>query len=189
MIASALRSFTTKLSTTTPRERAGIAALAAIAAITAAVYAMDWAGARSEAAATATQRAAESESVLSAFGNETYRQRIATASGDAWRWSQANDAFAGETVLAELDSMCQQAGFSDPRVALVEQPAARGQVGAIEVSINAEFSWASLLAFLEALEGSELNYSIRSIDVAEDSGVQRIALAVSAPTISTEETP
>lgn len=189
MIADALRDVTAKLNATTPRERAGIAMLAAIAAVTGAVYAMDWAGSSAEAAATATQRAGESAAVLSAFGNEAYRQRLASAAGDAWRWSQANDAFAGETVLAELDSMCQQAGLNDARVALVEQPASQGQVGAIEVSINAEFDWAGLLAFLEALEGSELNYAVRSIDVAEDSGVQRIALAVSVPTINAEATP
>lgn len=189
MIADALRDLTVKLNATTPRERAGIAALAAIAAVTGAVYAMDWAATRADAAASATQRAGESEAVLSAFGNETYRQRLASSAGDAWRWSQANDAFAGETVLAELDALCQQAGFNDARVALIEQPAAQRQVGAIAVSINAEFDWAGLLAFLEALEGAELNYTIRSIDVAEEEGAQRIALAVSVPTISAEATP
>lgn len=189
MIADALREFTAKLSETTPRERAGIAALVAIAAVTGAVYAMDWASTSADAAATASQSAAEGQAMLSAFGNEAYRQRLATEAGNAWRWSQANDAFAGETVLAELESMGQQAGFNDARVALVEQPAAQGQVGAIEVSINAEFNWASLLAFLEALENSELNYAVRSIDVAEDEGAQRIALAVSVPTIGVEQTP
>ncbi|MEQ1490285.1 MAG: hypothetical protein ABL932_07010 [Terricaulis sp.] len=187
MIAATLRDVALKLSGTTPRERAGLAALGAIAAVTAAVYALDWADNSAAAAAAATQSAAESEEMLSAFSNQSYRQRLGVEAGNAWRWSQADDALAGETVLAELESMCQQAGFNDPRLALVEQPAAQGQVGAIGVSINAEFNWASFLAFLEALQSSDLNYTIRSIDVAESEGVQRMALSISVPTIRAEE--
>ena len=188
MIAAAVRGFAAKLRQTTPRERAGLAALVAIAALTAAVYGMEWASTNAAAAASATQTASESEAMLSAFQSETYRQRLSTQAGNAWRWSQASDAFAGETVLAELDSMSQQAGFNEPRVALVEQPAAEGQVGAIEASISADFDWTSFLAFLDALEESELSFTIRSIDVAEEAGAQRIALIITVPTIAESET-
>lgn len=187
MIVDTFRSVSGKLSGATPRERAGLAALAAIGALTAAIYAMDWAGARSLAADTAAQRAADGEAMLSTLQNAAYRQRLATDSSNVWRWSQSSDAFAGETVLVELDSLSQQAGFNDAHVALVERPASQGQIGAIEASITADFDWASFLAFLEALEGAEFNYAVRSIDVAEEAEAQRVALIIIVPTIAPDE--
>lgn len=187
MIANAIRGLGAKLSETTPRERAGLAALVAVGALTAAMYAMDWAGASSVAANTAAQRAADSEAMLSMLQNATYRQRLATASSNVWRWSQSSDAFAGETVLAELDSLSQQAGFNNSNIALVERPATQGQIGAIEVSITADFDWTSFLAFLEALEGEELNFAVQSIDVSEEAEAQRVALIVTVPTIAPDD--
>lgn len=189
MIADAVRSFAMKLGATTPRERAGIALLAAIGAITAAVYAVDWANGRAEAAATATQTAAEASVLQSAFEDEGYRRLLASESGKAWRSARAADTFASEEVLTELEALTQQAGFADPRVALVEQPAQRGRVGVIEASISADFDWGSFLALLEAFEASELSYSVRSIDVSEGDGVQGMALIVAVPVIATGEAP
>ena len=187
MIADTVRNLNAKLRAVTPRERAGLAALAAIGALTAAVYASDWAGTSSLAANTAAQHAADSEATLATLQNAAYRQRLSTESSNVRRWSQSSDAFAGETVLAELDSLAQQAGLNNAHVALVEQPAAQGQIGAIEASVTADFDWSSFMAFLESLEGAEANFAVRSIDVAEEADAQRIALIVTMPTIAPDD--
>ena len=186
MIADTVRNLNAKLRAVTPRERAGLAALAAIGALTTAVYAMDWAGTSSLAANTAAQHAADSEATLATLQNAAYRQRLSTESSNVRRWSQSSDAFAGETVLAELDSLAQQAGLNNAHVAL-EQPAAQGQIGAIEASVTADFDWSSFMAFLESLEGAEANFAVRSIDVAEEADAQRIALIVTMPTIAPDD--
>ena len=106
-----------------------------------------------------------------------------------WRWSRSADAFSGEEMLADLEALCAQAGFNEPRVELVEQGRPEGRVGSIEASISATFEWASFLALLEALEGSEFSLTVRSIDVTEGGDAQRVTIVVSAPVISPSEAP
>jgi hypothetical protein len=189
VIADAVRTFAAKLSGTTPRERAGLAMLAAIAALTAAVYAADWAGQSARAAATATQTASDSEALRSVFADDTQRRRLAVASGDVWRASRRADAFATEEILTEIELLCMQSGFGDPRVALVQSTPSRGQVGAVDVSVTTDFDWRAFLSLLEALEGAELSISVRSIDVSEVEGAQSLALVVSVPVINAGEGP
>jgi hypothetical protein len=186
MIADAARAFVTKLSGATPRERAGAAILAAIAAITAAVYAVDWAGASAREAEEATQSVSDVAALESVFADEGYRRVIASEAGKVWRLSRTADALAGEEIVTELEALGMQAGFGDPRVTLLEQTSARGRVGALEASISAEFDWSAFLAFLEALESSELSYAVRSIDISEGDSAQRMTLVVSAPLIDGE---
>jgi hypothetical protein len=189
MIAGAVRTFTAKLGGATPRERAGLALLGAIAAVTAAVYAWDWANSSAVEAATATQSAAEAATLETAFADEGYRRLLAAETGRIWHWSRSADAIAGEEVVMELEALCMQAGFNEPRVVLVEQSAARGRVGALEASIAADFDWASFLALLEAFEASELSIAVRSIDVSDGGGAQQMTLVVAVPVINGEEAP
>lgn len=189
MIAGAVRTFKTKLNSSTPRERAGLALLGAIAAVTAAVYALDWANVSAAEAAAATQSAAEAETLETAFADEGYRRLLAAETGKVWRWSRSADAFAGEEIVTQLESLCVQAGFNEAQVGLIEQTAARGRVGALEASITADFDWRSFLALLEAFETSELSIAVRSIDVGEGDGAQRMTLVVAAPVVNGEDTP
>ena len=189
MITNAVSTFAAKLNRTTPRERAGLAMLAAIAAITVAVYAIDWAGQSARAAATATQTAADSEALSSIFADDMQRHRLAVASGDVWRSSRRADAFASEEIMTEIESLCMEAGFNDPRVALVQSPPARGQVGAVDVSVTSEFDWRAFLSLLEGLRDSELSISVQSIDVNETDGAQSLAIVLSVPVINAGDEP
>jgi hypothetical protein len=189
MIADVARTLMQKLNAATPRERAAMAVLGAIAAITAVVYAIDWAGQRGTAAASATQAASETASLQSTFEDEGYRRVLASESGTMWRLSRTADAFAAEEVVTELEALCTQAGFGEPRVALVDQTQMRGRVGVLEASISADFSWAAFLALLQLFEASELSFSVRSIDVSEGDGQQRMTLVVGVPVIEGADTP
>jgi hypothetical protein len=189
MIADAARAFAQKMNAATPRERAGLALLAAIAAITAVVYAVDWAGHRADAAASALQAASETETLQTTFADEGYRRVLASESGKMWRLARTADAFAAEEVVTELEALCLQAGFGEPRVALVEQTTMRGRAGMLEASISADFDWSAFLALLESLQSSELSFSVRSIDVAEGEGQQRMTLVVAVPVIDGAQTP
>ena len=189
MIADTLREWSGKLSAVTPRERAGLAALCAIAALTALVYAMDWAATSDRTASSATQAAAEGEALQSTFQSEVYRRRISVAAGDVWRWSRSDDAFAAEEVRAELEALCFQAGLNEPGITLIEQEQPDGRVGSLQASVSAGFDWNSFLALLEAFEASDLSFAVRSIDVSEEEGAQRLTMVIAAPLIRVEETP
>jgi len=160
--------------------------LAAIAAITGVVYAADWAGQNARAAATATQTATDNEALQALFSDDTQRRRLAVASGDVWRASRRADAFATEEILAEIESLFMQSGFGDPRFALVESQPTRGQVGTVDVSVTTDFDWRAFLSLLEAIEGSELNIGVRSIDVSESEGAQSLSLVMSVPVINAD---
>ena len=51
----------------------------------------------------------------------------------------------------------------------------------------ANFDWTSFLALLEAFKDSDLSFAVRSIDVSEEEGAQRMALVVSVPLINEDE--
>ncbi len=188
MIAAAARAFAIKFNETTPRERAGLAALAAIAAIISVIFAMDRASTSSRAARTATQAAADVASLQTTFQDETYRRRLSVAAGDVWRWSRGEDAFAGEEILTELETLCLQSGLNGPRIALIEQAPQQGRIGRLEASVTADFDWGSFLALLEAFEASDLSFAVRSIDVGEEEeGAQRLTFVVSVPLINTDD--
>lgn len=187
MIADALHIVSQKLSAATARERAGLAFLAAIAAIAAAVYAVDWANTSAREAESATQASADATMLEAAFADDGYRRLLASETGKVWRWSRTADAFAGEEILTELEAMAAQAGFGDVRTALVETEPARGRVSVLQASIDASFDWGSFLALLEELEAAELSYVVRSVDVSEGEGAQRITLVVYVPVINGED--
>lgn len=188
MIASAARMFATKWHDSTPRERAGLAVLAAIVALTALFYAVDWAGARADAARVATQTAADRQALLTGFQDERYRLQLSTGADQVWRWSRAADPLAIEEVLAELESLTAQAGFGETNIALIETAEdQRGQVNPLLASISADFDWASFIGLLEAIEGSELSIAVRSVDVSETGEGQRVTITVAAPLITTRE--
>ena len=74
-------------------------------------------------------------------------------------------------------------------VELVEQPQARGRVGALDASITATFDWASFLALLETIGDADQSIAVRSIDVVDEDGAQRMSLVVTVPVIETERAP
>lgn len=189
MIAESARTVVTKLREATPRERAGLAVLAALLTCTAAVYAMDWAASSAEAAASAAQRSADAVATLSALEGAGYRQQLETDSAKVWRWSRVADDFAGEETLAELEAMAAQAGFGDAVVALVEQPPPQDRVATIEASISGSFDWGSFLGLLEAVGDSDLSIVVRSVDVSDEADAQRMTVVLSVPVIEAEARP
>lgn len=185
MIAAA-RDFAMKLSQTTPRERAGLAALAAIGALTAVVYAVDWASTSAQAAATATQAAADSLVLQTNFQDEGYRQQLASGASRVWRWSRPSDTLVGDEISTELEALCLQAGFVEPRVTLLDHESSPARVNTLEASISAAFEWTNFLALLEAFESADLSFTVRSIDVSDEDGAQHLTLVVAVPIISAD---
>lgn len=184
MIAEAAQSLNARWRQTTPRERAGLSILAAIAAITLAIYAVDWANTSADAATEAAQSVVDAEAVQASVGEPTYQRRISVAAGDVYRWSRVGGELAAEEMVVELEAMAQRAGFSEPAVSLVEQDQAEGRVSALQYSVASDFNWNAYLEFLEELENYEASLSVVSVDVSESDGGQRMALLVSVPFIT-----
>ncbi len=181
MIASTVQAIARTVSGSTPRERAGLALLAAVAAVTAAFYALEWASASGRGAARVTQQAAERATMLSVFSNEEFRNRVALSVGNAWRSGLAADELSGEEMLMELETYAQQAGFSDVQITLLEPSGGEGRVTLQPVAISAAFDWGSMIALLETLESTERSYAVQSIDVVGEEGAQQLTLVVAVP--------
>ena len=182
MIAAALRPIASRLNALTPRERGGLAMLAAILTVTAAVYAADWAGTRATAADIAAQAAANAQALRASFDDEAYVRRLSEETANVWRSARIEDPLADDEMLAEIEALCAQAGLSDVQVALIEGER-QGLVSTADVSINAGFDWTALLALLETIEYSETSISVRSIEVTGEEGAQELLLIVSVPLI------
>lgn len=189
MIASTVQAIARTVSGSTPRERAGLALLAAVAAVTAAFYALEWASASGREAARATQQAAERATLLSVFSNEEFRNRVALSVGNAWRSGLAADELSREEMLMELETYAQQAGFSDVQVTLLESSGGEGRVTLQPVTISAAFDWGSMIALLEAMESTERSYAVQSIDVVGEEGAQQLTLVVALPLLRESGSP
>lgn len=187
MIADAMRAFALKFNALTQRERASVAVLAAIAAFTCLVYSVDWANSRASAAALATEAAAASEELQAAFADEAYLRRLASESLNVRRWSRGAGALDTEEVGLELEQLALLAGLNDARVVMVQPPERRA--GHHEATISAQFDWTNFLALLEALESSEISFSVRSIDVSEGNEGRQVVLVIVAPIIEDEDAP
>lgn len=170
-----------------PRERAGLAVLAALAAITLAVYAWDWAGNTATRADETAQAAADADAVQASLGDASFRQALAARANDVQSWSRTGGAFEREEMLAELEGLTAQAGLNDASVALLEETESTGRVHAVNASISADFEWASFQALLEAFETNELSFAVTSVDVSEEGGAPRLNVLVTAPLIAAEQ--
>lgn len=180
---SLMQSISARFAKTTPRERAGMALMAALAALTMAIYALEWADQSAVKAEEATQAAADAAATQASLGDATFRQAISARAGNVRSWSRTGDDFARDEILAEIEALSLQSGLAEASIAVIES-AQGARVNAVNASIAADFDWASFLSLLEAFETSELSVTVTSVDVAETDAGQRVVLLVSAPLIA-----
>ncbi|MFO0202587.1 MAG: hypothetical protein ACK528_05595 [Alphaproteobacteria bacterium] len=184
MIAAVLDFVASKFAALTPRERAGLAMVAAAALLVTAWHAAAWAERSAASAVVASQTASNAESIRALFENEDYVRRLSDDASKVWRWSRVADDVAAEEMLAQIESLSAQAGFNNVQVALADGARSGERVGTLNFVLEADFDWAALLALLEAIEFSETSIFIRSVEVDETEVGQRIAMVLFVPIIS-----
>jgi hypothetical protein len=157
-----------RLQAATPRERMGLSLLAALAAIFMAFSAFEWAmnsGARAEAAALSRARA---EAIAANAGERAFQEQVALAAGKVWRWSvvEQSAGVARAQASGALEALALGAGLGNVAVAAQtgDEPAP-GEIGALTLTLNADFEWGSFVGFLRTLEASEISFSVEAVEV------------------------
>jgi hypothetical protein len=187
MIEQTWRAIRTRFAQSTARERAGIAATAAVFALAMALGAFDWvmqAAAREQAAVDAR---AEAEAMLSRDGNGAFQVALGDNANKVWRWSivAQSEGVARAEAMGLVEEIALQAGLTDVEVAADGSEDDTGEIGVIEVRLSASFDWASLQSLLGALETSDTSFSVNAIDVAPSGdGSSTLTMTLAAPYIA-----
>lgn len=167
---SALQTLLDKAKAATPRERAGVALVAALVLSVLASSTFDWAMQADAQAREAAQRHTELSSVQSRIGDQRFQEEVALAAGKVWRWSvtDASESLAAAQASSTLEALAAGVGLSNVSVSAAEAGAGgEGEgLGAIRLTLRADFDWAAYMALLQALEASELSLVVDATEMA-----------------------
>ena len=167
---NALQNVMLKLRLATPRERAGLALLVAVGVLIAALSAFEWALNAQQHAREADSRRAEIEAAHAGAANAGYQESLALSANKVWRWSvvENSQALARAQANTAFEALALGAGLADVAVNVLDDDALESpqNVSAIALTLSANFDWASFLAFLQALEASDISFSVEAIEVA-----------------------
>lgn len=171
---SALQTLARRFKDASPRERAGLAFVAALIAMALASSTFDWAMRARVAAGEAASGRAQIVAVQEHVGLADFQEEVALAAGKVWRSSivDASEPLARVQATTALESLAVGAGLSNVSVEANagSAEAIRGGVGIIGLTLRADFNWAQYLAFLRALETADLSFVVNSVEVSGDLG-------------------
>lgn len=187
MIQTLLQSTRQSLDNLTPRERAGLICVIALAAMLSAFYAFEWAQDSEDRAVAAAQFAADIEATQASLSDPTYRRAIARGVGSLEEWSRSDAQSGRDEIVAEIQALADQSGLAGANVALSASSQASSPVEMVSVVLSSDFDWSSFLSLLEALETSQLSVSATSLEVTEEEGAQRLTLVLAAPLVVVEQ--
>lgn len=185
---NALQTLMEKVKAATPRERAGVALVAALVSAAFALSMFDWAMRADARARDSAGRHAELSLVQSRIGDQHFQEQVALAAGKIWRWSvnDASESLAAAQASSALEALAAGAGLTNVSVSVVEgETSAEGQgLGVIALTLRADFTWSSYMALLQALEASDLSFTVDTVEVSGGADAAReLALQVRAPFI------
>lgn len=150
-----------------PRERAGLAALAALFAIYAAITMWDRAINASLEAQDAAARLAIVEAQHARLSAPEYQTRIAADARRVSRWTMtaASETAEQAQAVAMIEELALTARLDNASVAALESEASAAEINAVLVRLDAAFEWQRFILLLEALRDSETSIAIRSLEV------------------------
>lgn len=171
---NALENLARRFKDASPRERAGLAFVTALVALALASSSFDWAMRARVAAGEAAHERAQVAAVQEHIGLANFQEEVALAAGKVWRSSvvDASEPLARVQATTSLESLAAGAGLANVSVeaAAAGEETPLASVGVIGLTLRADFSWAGYLAFLRALEASDLSFVVDSVEVSGDLG-------------------
>jgi hypothetical protein len=175
-----------KIRGATPRERAGLAILGAVAALAAAIMAFDWALTADQIARDAAARHADAAATLAQSGDPAFQENLAVETNKVWRWSiaEASSGVAQSQAITALEGLAMQAGLMNVSVTAEELSSEENYqaVTPLKLTLNADFDWGSFQALLQAMEASDLSLSLEALELAPDeSQAAKLTMVVRAP--------
>lgn len=182
---AAWRELQRKLRATTARERAGLALMAAVAALAAALATFDWALGAGQEARDGEARRADAAAVLALESSRVFQERLAAETNKVWRWSivETSEGVALAQAVAALEGLAAQAGLGDVLVTADDlAPREDGAVSSLSLTLNADFDWAGFLRLLQAMEASDLSVTPEAVEVSTNPDeAARLTMRVRAP--------
>jgi hypothetical protein len=168
---NAIHKLAKRLSSTTPRERAGLALLAALAASMAAISLFDWALVSRSRAESAASQLADMEAANARVAERDFQQNVGLAVSKVRDWSlvELSVGVAQAQGVAQLEALATSAGLTEVNVVAGEvvEPEPGG-VGALSFELRARFDWSGFVAMLRAIEASETSVTVDAINVEAD---------------------
>ena len=180
-----LRTLLQQLRDASPREKAGLSAVLALAAGLGAASAFDGALAMQERMEQAAAALAELELQQARQEDSAYREAVGEASMAVWRSSivQTSEGVARAELGARVEAMAFEAMLGNPAVEAGALATADDElVTMAPLTLTADFDWFALGRFLQVIEAGELSLFIDGIAVYPDAdGVTRMELRLRAP--------
>ena len=177
-----------------PRERAGLAMVSALAVFGSAIAALDWALNAGEAASDAQLRHAQAAASLARDIDPAFQERLAAETNKVWRWSivELSTGVAQAQAIAALEGMAMQAGLTNVAVTASEFPPEENYqaVTPLSLTLSADFEWGSFQALLQAMQASDLSVSFEAVELAPNEGqAATLTMSVRAPFLREAEQP
>jgi hypothetical protein len=146
-----------------PRERAGLAILAAAASISLALSAHDAATHITRDAAELRRAAGEALAARARAEDGAYQADLKANADRAMALTirEASEGVGRARAVSIVRALALEAGFGNVVVA----PGQVQREGTVSVTLSADFTWTSLAAFLEALGNSDVAFGVEAIAV------------------------
>lgn len=175
-----------KLRGATPRERAGLAMIGALAAFAAAFASFDWALGAGQAASEAEIHRASTAAALARNSDPAFQENLAVETNKVWRWSivEVSNGVAQAQAIAAIEGLAMGAGLTNAVVTANEFPSEEnyGAVTPLSLTLSADFDWGSFQALLEAMEASDLSFSPEALELApNENQAATLTMTVRAP--------
>lgn len=183
------RAFVAALS---PRERAGVMLVAALASGALAVAVIDWSMNAQDTAQDAAVQAARAEATYARESNRGYQEGVRLAAGAVEEWSvvEASDGVAQARAAGALRTLANDAGLSNFVITANASAAPEGSAGEIAplaLTLSADFDWAAFTALLREMRRSALVFEAESVEViSRDEGAQTFTMTVRTPFLRRE---
>ncbi len=188
------RHYWQRLQAATPRERAGMAAVLALAMVAGAVLAFDGVIEAQQRAEEAAERLVVAETRRTLETEVGYRDAVGVATGNVWHWSivQESEGVARAEAVSRVEALASEAGLGDASIELEDARAGDtpGLVTPIFLTMTASFDWGSFGVLLEALRSSDLSLIVESVQIerSEDASPQ-MTLRLRLPFLHDAEAP
>lgn len=168
----------------TPRERTGLALLAAAASLALALFAFDSANNISQSVADLRQTAQRTLATRAREENPAYRKdlKAAVSRVEALTIREQSEGVAQARAVSAVRSLALDAGLAN----VVAAPAPSTVSGSVTVTLSADFTWSALAALLDALGSSDVAFGVEEVVVSADGEAQQtMVLRLSAPFVQT----
>ena len=182
MMQDLLAELRARFASASPRERAGVTIVAALALSAAAANFFDWAMAADARSREARQALTRVQAAYAVESDAEYQQASAENFNRAWRWSVVadSDSAARDQALSIVEALALDAGLADMELSLSEAEL-QEPAGAALILMRAQFEWGAVLSLLNKLRDAEPSIVVRAVEMAAgvDGGPElRMSLAV-----------